>query len=854
MAAIALFGAASTSAVSLPSGFRDTVVFPGIDEPTNFRFAPDGKVFVAEKTGDILVYDSLADTTPTVFADLQKQVYDNGDRGLLSIEVDPNFPAKPYVYALYAYNHVLNEPSRPTPAWENPGGEPTGDPGCPHSEGVDACPVSGRLVRLTAEGDHAGPEEKILLEGWCQQDSTHSIGDLQFGPEGALYVSGGDGASFTNADIGQFGWPHPNQCGDPPGNVLEVENGISQPLEAPTAEGGALRAQDARTPGDPTGFNGAILRIDPTTGEGLPDNPFAGSFDLNRRKIIAYGFRNPYRFAVDGVTGHVYVDNVGLSTDEEIDRFPLVPATAYNSGWPCYEADEPQPLYQSFELNLCEGLYEEPGSTSRPFFFYDHFAPVALEDECEILDGSAITGILPYHGTAFPASYHGALFFADSVRGCIYVMPADEDGDPDPTEVKPFLSEAGLYPGVDIEEGPEGALYYSNLYGPAFGPGAISKISFDPNAPEAKLTANPPYGDTPLDVTFDAGESTGPSGELEFDWDLNDDGTFEEEGGVTQEKTYTDFEHNATVVVKVTDKKTLVSSIAEVTVYPGDHPPQVHIATPSESLTWGVGQEIGFDGSAKEFSSGEMLPPERLYWKSRILHCPFGEGCHRHPLQVFPSASEGSLIAPDHDYPSFIELSLTATDFRGLAETATVKLAARPVEVKIASEPPGINITAGSLAELSPFNFDAIEDSAVSLVAPKTAVLGGASYSFKEWSDGGARIHSVLTKDSTEYRATYVPTPTEQPDEPVQAKSVPRPELRSHPARKSSAASARFAFAVKGRPDLSYRCRLDGGPFQKCHSPRVYRHLKSGGHAFRVKAIDAAGRSGKTATFKWRVL
>lgn len=858
--AFALLGVSSAAAVTLPSGFRDTVVFSGIDEPTNFRFAPNGKVFVAEKTGDILVYDSLSDPEPTVFADLQQKVYDNGDRGLLGLELDPDFPAKPYVYALYTYNHVLYEPSRPTPAWENPGGEPTGDPGCPQPEGVDACPVSGRLVRLTAEGDHAGPEEKVLLEGWCQQDSTHSVGDLQFGPEGALFVSGGDGASFTNADIGQFGWPHPNQCGDPPGNPFEVELGTSQPLEAPTAEGGALRSQDVRTSGDPTGLSGAILRIDPETGEGFPGNPMAGSFDPNNRKIIAYGFRNPYRFDVDGVTGHVYVDNVGLATDEEIDRFPLDPDQPYNSGWPCYEADGPQPLYESFELNICEGLYHQPGSTSLPFFFYDHSAPVTPGDECEIFNGSAITGISPYHGTVFPAEYQGALFFADSVRGCIYVMPADDDGDPDPLEAKPFLSDAGLYPGVDIEEGPEGALYYSNLYGPAFGPAAIHKISYDPNAPEAKLTANPIFGDTPLNVTFDASKSTGPSGELEYAWDFDDNGSFETVGGAVREKTYNDFEHNATVVVKVTDKVTHSSNTAEVTVYPGDHAPEVEIEEPLGSLTWGVGQEIDFKGSAVEFSSGLPLPPERLYWKSRLLHCPFGsEECHRHPLQVFPNTEEGSLFAPDHDYPSYIELSLTATDFRGLAETKTVIVAARPAEIKIGSEPPGITLTAGSLSKLAPFVFNAIENSAVSLAAPKSDLRDGVNYLFKEWSDGGGRVHTVLAGGAAEYKAIYAPMPPEKPREetsrpPVEAKPVPRPALRAHPAKRSSRSTARFAFGVPGRTDLSFRCKLDRGQFGICRSPRRYQHLKPGRHVFRVEAGDAAGVTGQIAVFRWRVL
>ena len=47
--------------------------------------------------------------------------------------------------------------------------------------------------------------EQVLINDWCQQFPSHSIGTLLFGPDGYLYVSGGDGASFNNVDYGQYG-------------------------------------------------------------------------------------------------------------------------------------------------------------------------------------------------------------------------------------------------------------------------------------------------------------------------------------------------------------------------------------------------------------------------------------------------------------------------------------------------------------------------------------------------------------------------------------------------------------------------------------------------------------------------
>ena len=89
--------------------------------------------------------------------------------------------------------------------------------------------VSGRLSRLTASGDQMTGSEQVFINDWCQQYPSHSVGDLAFGADGALYVTGGDGASFNFADWGQDGAPL-NPCGDPPGGV-----GATRPRRRPRA-------------------------------------------------------------------------------------------------------------------------------------------------------------------------------------------------------------------------------------------------------------------------------------------------------------------------------------------------------------------------------------------------------------------------------------------------------------------------------------------------------------------------------------------------------------------------------------------------------------------------------------------
>jgi len=864
LAALLSLPAVAGAEPTLPSGFQDATVFENLAEPTVLRFAPDGRIFVAEKAGLIKVYSGLNDQSPEVFADLRTEAYDHGDRGLLGLVLDPKFDeGQPYVYALYTYDHILGDPAA-APKWGTPG---TSGDSCPELKGADDCVVSGRLVRLTAAAgeNHAveeggAPVEKVLVEGWCQQFSSHSIGDLQFGPEGALYASGGDGASFTSSDFGQFGTP-PNPCGDPPG-------GPGTKLEPPDAEGGSLRSQSLQT------LNGKVIRVDPETGQGWPTNPLISSPNADTRRILAYGFRNPFRFAINAETDEVYVDNVGNGTDEEIDRFSTDPPTPYNSGWPCFEGDEPNPGFADLGLDICQHLYDAPGSTSIPFFSYLHEHPVTPEDECFSFNGSAISGTTFYDGSAFPAAYDHALFFADPVRECIYVMFAGADGRPDPSTTVPFLTDGSLYPGVDIEVGPEGSLYYAKLFGDEYDElGSIHRIGyFSGNQPPvARLTATPRSSPGTLNARFDAGGSTDAEGEeLDYEWDLQGDGTFAASSpNPIREKTFTG-NQNHTVAVRVSDEKG-AESVARVTVYPGDTPPTPEIVSPAESvpgsgiaaLTWGVGQEIGFEGIAGDVEDG-VLPDTSLDWSSRLYHCPGGpDNCHAHPLQAFPSVSSGALVAPEHDLPSHIELTFTATDARGLSASKTIRLEPRTVQLGIESQPPGVSLTAGLLTKPGSFSFPVIEGSNLSLSAPQTAQVGGRSYVFQGWSDGGERVHSLLATASSTYTATYLASSGESalPDSsgPASPPSLPgspaRPRLGLHPQKRTESTVARFEF-TSTTAGAGYACKLDGGKLVPCRSPRVYRKLKPGRHVFRVFA-EAPGDStalSAATVFRWRVL
>jgi len=721
-----LCASTTAQASTLPPGFSEQTVFSGLTQPTAIRFSPDGRVFVAEKSGLIKVFDSLSDPTPTVFADLRTEVHNFWDRGLLGIALDPGFPEKPYVYALYTHDAAIGGTA---PRWGTAG--ETSD-GCPTPPGptTDGCEVSGRLVRLTASGDSMVGSEKVLIEDWCQQFPSHSIGTVEFGPGGALYVSAGDGASFGYVDYGQTNDP----CGDP------------------TNEGGALRAQDMRTTGDPQTLDGTLIRVDPATGAALPGNPDASSSDPNARRIIAYGFRNPFRFAVRPGTSEIWIGDVGWNSWEEVDRLQNPTGSVKNFGWPCYEGTSagstPQPGYDAANLSICENLYAAgPSAVQAPFYSYNHSNQVVPGESCPT-GSSSISGMaFGAANSSYPSQYHGALFFADYSRDCIWAMLPGSNGVPDPSDIVTFAAGAGSP--VQLQVGPDGDLYYVDLTD-----GTIQRISYSATnqPPTAVAKATPTSGDAPLNVQFDGSQSSDPDAgdTLSYSWDLNGDGQYGDSTAVSPSYTYTT-PGVYTASLRVTDSHG-ESSTSAVQISVGNSPPKVTITTPGSGRTWHVGSVIDFAGGATDPQDGQ-LPASDLSWSLLLHHCP--SNCHTHFLQTFDGVASGSFTAPDHEYPSHLELKLTATDSGGLTASKSVELYPQTTDLTFASSPTGLQLAFNGSVLRTPFTKTVIRGSLNTISAPSPQTKGANTWSFKAWSDGRRQTHDVIRGRPMTYTATY---------------------------------------------------------------------------------------------------
>jgi glucose/arabinose dehydrogenase/PKD repeat protein len=737
-AVVVLTAPGSASAATLPPGFSEQPVFSGLTNPTAVRFASDGRVFVAEKSGLVKVFQSLSDTSPDIFADLRTQVHNFWDRGLLGLALHPNFPNEPYVYVLYTHDAAIGGTA---PRWGAPG--VTSDP-CPTPPGptADGCVVSGRLSRLTASGNSMVGSEQVLIEDWCQQYPSHSIGSLDFGADGALYVSGGDGASFNFTDWGQDGNPV-NPCGDPPG-------GAGAPLTPPTAEGGALRSQDLRTSGDPASLDGAVLRVDPNTGAALPNNPLAGSPDPNVRRIIAYGLRNPFRFTHRPGTSEVWLGDVGWGDWEEINRVVSpTDAVVDNFGWPCYEGPGRQPGYDSANLTLCENLYGQAGAVTGPFYRYHHNDRVVPNEVCPP-GGSSVAGLAFqfYSGGPYPPEYDGALFFADYSRDCIWVMQRSGGDLPSPSNIKTFVG--GAANPVDLRIGPGGDLFYADFDG-----GTIRRVTFTAanQPPTAVATATPRTGDAPLTVQFDGSGSSDPDAgdTLTYAWDLDGDGQYDDSTMVRPSYTYTSQGvYNASL--RVTDSHGAFS-LASVQIEVGNTPPTATISAPPAGTTWRVGDLIEFAGNATDAQDGP-LPASALSWALILQHCP--SNCHTHPVQSFDGVAGGSFTAPDHEYPSHLELRLTATDSGGLTDTKSVRLDPRTVTLTLNTSPGGLTLALNGFQAATPFTRTVIPGSRNTVSAPSPQTKAKKQWQFRVWSDGGAQTHDIVAPgSSTTYTATY---------------------------------------------------------------------------------------------------
>ncbi len=610
-------------------------------EPMDLAVLPDGSVLHGTRDGRIWYHD--ADTGVNSIA-AQMDLYLHDEEGFQSIAIDPDFKKNKDNWVYIYYSPVLDTPSGDAPNW----GDYPED-----FEPYEGYLQLSRFKFADGEIDLESEEEIIQVEatrGIC----CHIGGDVVFDSDGNLILSTGD-------DTNPF-----------------ASNGFA-PLDERRdieSQGGDDRnpAYDAqRTAANTNDLRGKLLRITPTDGGGytIPDgNLFEEGQADTRPEIYAMGFRNPFRIEIDPETDAVFVGDYSPDArNPNPDRGPAghgrwihVDEPA-NYGWPyCVTRDVAYVDYDfatgvsgdEFDCDGTlvndsinnDGMAELPPMTD-PEVYYTYSAS-ALFPELET------GGIGPMAGPAYdsdsveaqfrpqvawPDYYDGKPLFYEWTRDYIKAFTTDDDGAV--TDIEPVVDSIATDNPMDLEFGPDGALYMLE-YGDGFfreNPEAeLSRIDYigpgGNHAPEVDLEADPTTGGVGLEVTFSASVSDADGDQLRYAWDFDGDGTVDSR---SKDPSPTHVYDEAGVYfahLTVTDQGgpnhgKAGSDYVEVQV--GNEAPVVEIITPTEGDPFSFGDTVAFEVQVTDDQAVDCSLVEFTY----VL----GHNTHGHPISTVNGCS-----------------------------------------------------------------------------------------------------------------------------------------------------------------------------------------------------------------------
>jgi uncharacterized repeat protein (TIGR03806 family) len=324
-------------------------------------------LFVVERVGRILVIDDISNPNPRLFMDITGRVtasdWINNRRteGLSSLAFHPNFKENGRFFITY---NTMTATSQ----------------GTGHHN---------RLSEFRASSDHRTglPDSEIPYITQFDEGDGHNINDIHFGTDGYLYVATGD-----EGDGG---------TGDDFNNAQKIDKDFFSAI---------MRIDVDKKPGNlppnphPANSNNYYVPA---------DNPWVGVESFNGKPVDklkihdefwAVGFRNPWRFSFDPLTGTIYEGDVGQHTREEINRV----VRGGNYGWSFKEGTQNGP----------KGPVPAGVTVSDPLWEYGTgYGPDW---------GFSVTGGVVYRGSRFPALY-GKLVYADYVSGNVWALNVDGD-------------------------------------------------------------------------------------------------------------------------------------------------------------------------------------------------------------------------------------------------------------------------------------------------------------------------------------------------------------------------------------------------------------------------------------------
>ena len=438
---------------TIDSNFQIKILDTNLIEPMELAVAPDGRVFYIERAGKIKIYNPQ--TTSPITAG-QISVFNKNEDGLLGLALDPDFNKNHWIYLMYS------------PAGSTP------------KQHVSRFTVAGDTVEMASE--------KVLLQIPTQRDQCcHSGGSLAFGPGGNLFISAGDNTS-------------PFEC-----------DGFAPLDERPNRS--AWDSQ--RTAGNANDLRGKILRIHPEADGtySIPNgNLFSKTNSLTKPEIYVMGCRNPFRISVDPENGWLYWGDIGPDADadnprrgprghDEINQA----RSAGNYGWPYFLGNNKPYVKYDFGTSVTGQPFNpdkpennSPNNTgphSLPpargaWIWYPYGPSREFPEMGDTHNRTAMAGPIYHYNSnlvsavKLPAYYDKTFFAYDPWRSSMVEVKLDDDGQV--LKINPFLAAKPPHSPLDLELGPDGALYWLDWKPPVL---ALFKAEYVPgnNSPADRV-------------------------------------------------------------------------------------------------------------------------------------------------------------------------------------------------------------------------------------------------------------------------------------------------------------------------------------------------------------------------------
>ncbi|HYH86167.1 MAG TPA: PQQ-dependent sugar dehydrogenase [Pyrinomonadaceae bacterium] len=445
---------------------------------------------------------------------------------------------------------------------------------------------------------------------------------------------------------------------------------------------------------------GKMLRINPD-GSIPADNPFFNTATGDRRAVWATGLRNPFTFGFQPGTSRLFINDVGEADWEEINEG----VAGANYGWPATEGPTSNPAFRA------------------PVFAYEHGTGASV--------GCAITGGAFYNPTAsqFPSSFVGKYFFADFCSGWIRTL------DPATGSTGDFAS--GVPLPVDLKVGPEGSLYYL-----ARGGDAIFQIIFTGTSAPS-ITSQPASQTVSAEQTAVFSVSASGGQPLFFRWQRNGADIEGADAATLTLPNVSIADNGAQVRCIVSNSFGSATSDAAVLHVTTNQPPTGAILSPTQNSLYSGGDRFSYSGTAQDAEDGE-LAPAAFAWRVDFHH-----DAHAHPfLPTTTGSRSGSFNIPTEGEKSsnvWYRIHLKVTDSGGLAHESFRDVLPRTARVTLATEPAGLQLSLDGVPIAAPTSFVGVAGIKRRIATVQTQSLGGATFQFQGWSDGGAIEHDIAT-------------------------------------------------------------------------------------------------------------